>query len=74
MSVETFANLSALEWLDLSYNNLRTVDINILTALPELSELYLYGNWQLCDCQLQEVWRCCKNQDKRKSSGEMAAE
>ena len=44
VSVETFANVSALEWLGLSYNNLRTVDINILKALPKLSTIYLDGN------------------------------
>jgi Leucine-rich repeat (LRR) protein len=37
LSVETFANVSVLEWLDLGYNNLTTVDINILMALPKLS-------------------------------------
>jgi len=57
LSVETFANVSALKSLDLSHNNLRTVDINILRALPELSQMYLYGNPLQCDCQLQEVWR-----------------
>jgi hypothetical protein len=41
MSVATFANVSALERLDVRYNNLRTVDINILRALPKLSTLYL---------------------------------
>jgi Leucine-rich repeat (LRR) protein len=60
LSVETFANVSALKWLDLSYNNLRTVDINILIALPKLSTLYLFGNPLQCDCQLQEVWRWCE--------------
>jgi len=63
LSVETFANVSALEWLDLSYNNLRTLDINILRALPELSTLYLYGNPLQCDCQLQEVWRWCEDRN-----------
>jgi hypothetical protein len=53
----TVANVSALEWLDLSYNNLSSVDINILKALPKLSVLYLDGNPLQCDCQLQEVWR-----------------
>ena len=67
VSVEIFAGVSALELLDLSYNNLRTVDINILTALPKLSELYLYGNRLQCDCQLQEVWRWCEFRNKRKS-------
>ena len=42
--VEIFANVSALERLDLCDNNLRTIDINILTALPKLSTRYLYGN------------------------------
>jgi hypothetical protein len=57
MSVETFANVSALERLNLRFNNLRSVDINILKALPNLSALYLYGNPLQCDCQLQEVLR-----------------
>jgi len=61
LSLETFANVSALEWLDLTDNNLRTADINILTALPKLSALYLYGNPLQCDCQLQEVWRWCED-------------
>ena len=63
LSVETFSNVSALERLDLSYNKLRTVDINILRALPKLSGLYLSGNRLQCDCQLQEVWRWCKDRD-----------
>ena len=61
VSVETFANVSALEFLDLSYNNMRTVDINILKALPKLSKLYLDDNPLQCDCQLQEVWRLCQD-------------
>jgi hypothetical protein len=56
VSVETFANVSTLELLALSYNNLRSVDINILKALPKLSALYLHGNPVHCCCQLQEVW------------------
>jgi Leucine-rich repeat (LRR) protein len=61
VSVETFANVSALEWLDLRYNNLRSIDINILKTLPKLSTLYLYGNPLQCDCQLQEMWRWCQD-------------
>ena len=60
VSVQTFANISALEWLSLSHNTLRTVDINILKALPKVSELYLDDNLLQCDCQLQEVWRWCQ--------------
>ena len=63
VSVETFANVSAMEMLDLSYNNLRTLDINILRALPKLSLLYLYGNSLQCDCQLKEVWQCCEDRN-----------
>jgi Leucine-rich repeat (LRR) protein len=74
VSVETFANVSALEWFDMSENNQKTADIKVLRALPELSELYLYGNWLQRDCQLQEVWRWCEDHDRRKWSGEMAAE
>jgi Leucine-rich repeat (LRR) protein len=44
VSVETFANVGALEWLDLSYNYLRSLDINILKVLPELYNLDLEGN------------------------------
>jgi hypothetical protein len=61
VSVETFANVSALERLDLQQNNLSSVDINILKVLPKLSTLRLHGNPLQCDCQLQEVWRWCQN-------------
>jgi Leucine-rich repeat (LRR) protein len=61
VSVETFANVTALEKLDLRWNNLSSVDINILKALPKLSALYLYKNPLQCDCQLQEVWRWCRD-------------
>jgi len=61
VSVETFANVTALEWLDLSYNNLRSLDVNILRALPTLSAMYLNGNPLQCDCQLREVWRWCQD-------------
>ena len=74
MSVETFANISALEWLDLSYNNLRRVDINIVKALPKLSALYLSGNPLQCDCQLQEVWRWCQDHNIETEYKEIAPE
>jgi hypothetical protein len=61
VSVQTFAKVGELEWLDLTYNYLRSVDINILKVLPNLSTLYLYANPLQCDCQLQEVWRRCQN-------------
>jgi len=63
LSVETFSKVSAMESLDLRHNNLKTVDINILRALPKLYALYLYGNLLLCDCQLQEVWRWCEDRN-----------
>jgi Leucine-rich repeat (LRR) protein len=63
LSVETFANVSALEMLDLRYNHMKTVDINILRIFPKLSKLYLYGNPIQCDCQLQEVWRWCEDRN-----------
>jgi len=63
VSVETFANVSSLEWLDLSDNKLRTVDINILRALPSLSSLFLDGNPLQCDCELKKVWRWFKDRN-----------
>ena len=63
LSVETFSNVSALEEIDLGYNNLSTLDINILRSLPKLSKMYLYGNPLQCDCQLQEVWQWCKDRN-----------
>jgi hypothetical protein len=59
VSVETFANVSGLELIDLTHNNLRNLHINILKVLPGLSEFYLQFNPLQCDCQLQEVWRWC---------------
>jgi len=63
VSVETFANVSALKGIRLSNNILRTVDINILRALPNLSTLQLYRNRLQCDCQLKEVWQWCKDRN-----------
>jgi hypothetical protein len=60
VSVETFRNVSALERLNLGFNNLRSVNINILKALPKLSALYLHGNPLHCDCQLQKVFLWCQ--------------
>jgi hypothetical protein len=72
VSVETFANVSALEILDLRDNNLTTVDVNILRALPKLSEIFLFGNPLQCDCQLQEVWRWCKDRHIQTETGDRA--
>jgi hypothetical protein len=70
VSVETFANVTALEWLEMSYNNLRSVDIHILKALPKLSAMYLEGNALQCDCQLKKVWRWCKDHNIQTAYGE----
>jgi hypothetical protein len=61
VSVETFANIRALDKLDLMYNRMKALDINILKLLPYLSKMYPYGNSLRCDCQLQEVWRWCED-------------
>jgi hypothetical protein len=63
LSVETFANVSALEGIRLSNNNLRTIDIDILKSLPKLSTFSVHGNPLQCDCQLKEVWRWCKDRN-----------
>jgi Leucine-rich repeat (LRR) protein len=70
VTVKTFANASALERIDLSDNNLRTVDINILRALPKLSAIFLLGNPLQCGCQLQEVWRWCQDRNIQRAHGE----
>jgi hypothetical protein len=74
VSLETFANLTALELLELSFNNLINVDINMLKALPKLSTLYLYENPLQCDCQLQEVWRWCQDRNIETALGLIAPE
>jgi Leucine-rich repeat (LRR) protein len=61
VSVETFEGVTALELLDLGYNNLTSVELNILKLLPKLSELYIDNNPLQCDCQLQTVWRWCQD-------------
>ena len=70
LSVETFANVSALETLDLSYNNLTSIDINILRSLPKLSAMYLHDNPLHCDCQLKELWRWYQDHNIRRDSVE----
>jgi hypothetical protein len=74
LSVETLANVSALELLDLTYNELETVDINILRTLPKLSTLYPNGNPLQCDCQLQEVWRWCEDRNIQTADRAIAPE
>jgi Leucine-rich repeat (LRR) protein len=44
VSVETFAGVSELQAIDLSYNYLRNLDMNILRVLPKLSILKLKSN------------------------------
>ena len=61
VSVETFAKVSALEGLDLSFNHLKGIDISVLRSLPKLFALPLYVNPLQCDCQLKEVWRWCQD-------------
>jgi len=70
VSIETFSNVNALQTLDLSYNNLTIIDINILRSLPKLSALPLYDNPLQCDCQLKEVWRWCQDRNIRTDSYE----
>ena len=60
LSVETFAKFSALNSLDISDNNLKTLEINILSALKNLSTQYMYNNPLQYDCQLEELWRWCE--------------
>jgi len=47
----------ALEWLDLSYNNVKSLVVNTVILLPKLSALYLYENPLHCNSQLLELWR-----------------
>jgi Leucine-rich repeat (LRR) protein len=61
VSVDTFSNVSALEWLDLGNNYLRILDKSVLKSLRSLSMLNLHENPLECDCQLQEVWRWCQD-------------
>jgi len=72
VSVATFVNVPALEWLDLRYNNLRSLDINTLEVLPELSVLYLYKNPIHCNSQLLELWRWCQHRNITTFYGEKA--
>jgi hypothetical protein len=61
VSVETFANVRALEFFYLGKKSLKSLDVSILKALPQLSAVYLDGNPLQCDCQLQELWRWCQD-------------
>jgi len=74
VSVATFAHLRALKMLDLSRNNLRSVDRNISTVLPKLSAMHLYDNPLQCDCQLQEVWRWYQDHNIQTGPTEMVPE
>jgi hypothetical protein len=59
--VATFSKARDLNKLHLCYNHLKTIDVNILKILPQLSEFLIYQNPLRCDCQLQQVWRWCQN-------------
>jgi hypothetical protein len=71
VTFETFANVSALEWLGLHNNYLRSIDISVLEVLPKLSNIYLHKNRLQCDCQLQEVWQWCQDHNLQTSYEEM---
>jgi hypothetical protein len=55
LSGETFANLPALEWLDVTFNQLSTVDVAILTELPKLKLMLMFPNPIQGDCKLKEL-------------------
>jgi hypothetical protein len=74
VSVETFANVSAMEWLDLSNNNLIHVDKDILKVLTKLSTLHLHNNRLQCQCQLQELVRWCQDYNIQTAYEETAPE
>jgi hypothetical protein len=57
VSDEIFANMRDYETHILSLNNLWTVDINVLRALPKLSIFVLYDNPVQCECQVKELRR-----------------
>jgi hypothetical protein len=63
-----------MEWLDLSGNKLRSLNINILRALPKLSTIYLNNNPLQCDCQLKEVKRWCEDRNIRTGYGSKVPE
>jgi len=72
LSVETFAKVSTLQSLELSYNNLNSAVINKFRTLPKLHTFYTEVNRLQCHCQLQEVWRWYEDHDIERSFGETA--
>lgn len=51
----TFANTTALRYLDLRYTGLSTLDADALSHLQVLSTLYLSGNPWHCNCSLLDL-------------------
>jgi Leucine-rich repeat (LRR) protein len=50
---DAFENLPLLSSLDIHGNNLSTVEGELISSLPSLSELVLYQNPIVCDCNLR---------------------
>lgn len=65
LSPESFLPLGSLATLNLGNNRLEELGAGVLSALPQLQELFLHGNPWVCSCSILPLWRWLgHNRDK----------
>ncbi|XP_013038222.2 leucine-rich repeat-containing protein 26 [Anser cygnoides] len=65
LSPESFLPLGSLVTLNLGNNRLEELGAGVLSALPQLHELFLHGNPWVCSCSILPLWRWLgHNRDK----------
>ncbi|XP_068512941.1 leucine-rich repeat-containing protein 26 [Anas acuta] len=65
LSPESFLPLGSLATLNLGNNRLEELGAGVLSALPQLQEVFLHGNPWVCSCSILPLWRWLgHNRDK----------
>ncbi|XP_021933818.1 carboxypeptidase N subunit 2-like isoform X2 [Zootermopsis nevadensis] len=59
LTERSFKYLPNLQDIRLDRNSLKTLKVDTLTGLMHLSQISLYGNPLVCDCELKKTWQWC---------------
>jgi Leucine-rich repeat (LRR) protein len=61
LSERSFECLPNLRDIRLDRNSLKTIRVDAIIGLAQLSKISLYGNPLVCDCELKKTWQWCRN-------------